>query len=339
MKPISRDTARKRQAVSAAGVRGTPGRGPDAKPDSGSADRSRRPKTTVVPGRDEGPSLLLSHSSFVDWELCPQLYRLRWVRKLAVRGAGCSGSAAEWGTAVHKGLAAWHRHGDVNVAVKAVQSHGFTPDGHLSSATAVKVLEEYIGHYGPSDECMHPRWVEREFTVPIGTVDGTNVHFAGTLDTVIVQNGEAVVVDHKTTGMGLPLWGHSQRVSAQWPGYTLGAQALTGLPCRKVVVNAISNRKDVHPRFVRFDVIVDDAMLEEWRATVLRHARDILESHRRSEWPLHRSSCGNQWSRPCEFFSVCELPCGSREKHLTRCADIVTRKPGPTERRIPMGLR
>ena len=336
---ISRPAGRARQATSVAAGPRPVGRSAMQARVSAGRDVLRRPKTVAVPGQGGGPALYLSHSSLVDWELCPRLYELRDVRKLACSSGGCTGTAAEWGTAVHRGLAAWHRHGDITVACAATASHPFAPSGHLSSATAVRILEEYIGHYGPADECMHPRWVEREFTVPVGTIGTTAVRFAGTLDMVLAKDGQAVVVDHKTTGLSLDLWSHAQRVSAQWPGYVLGVQALTGLPCRRVVVNAISNRKEAKPRFTRFDVIVDEETLAEWRQAVLTHAGDILRAHAQGAWPLHRSSCARQWERPCEFFSVCELPCGSREKHLARSADIVPRRPGPTEKRIPLGLR
>ena len=336
---ISRPAGRARQATSVAAGPRPVGRSAMQARVSAGRDVLRRPKTVAVPGQGEGPALYLSHSSLTAWELCPQLYKLRFVDNLACSAGGCTGTAAEWGTAVHRGLAAWHRHGDITVACAATASHPFAPSGHLSSATAVRILEEYIGHYGPADECMHPRWVEREFTVPVGTIGTTAVRFAGTLDMALAKDGQAVVVDHKTTGLSLDLWSHAQRVSAQWPGYVLGAQALTGLPCRRVVVNAISNRKEAKPRFTRFDVIVDEETLAEWRQAVLTHAGDILRAHASGLWPLHRSSCARQWERPCEFFSVCELPCASRERHVARSADIGPRRPGPTEKRIPLGLR
>lgn len=285
-------------------------------------------------------TLTLSHSSLRDWQVCPRLFELRYVRRLEM-GGGC-GAAAALGTAFHAALSAWHRHRRLSLALGALRA-AWPPDADQPPSWGEQVLTEYTRSYQPDPDAAKVLFAERSFCADLGTVEGPQgpvlVRFAGTLD-LLCQDvfGKPFILDHKTSSLGFQLWLADQRVSDQWPAYRLGAQALLGLTVDRVVINYLCMRKGEAQRFQRATLMLGDEEQVAWQAETLLCAQQMLGSFAAQRWPLFRASCTRQWGRACQFYDLCVLPQGSREKFLRECGDIRPRPAGPTEQKQPLGL-
>lgn len=281
-------------------------------------------------------TLTLSHSSLREWQVCPKLYELTYLRRLEMRG-GC-GTAAAVGTAFHSALAAWHRHGRAALAKAALRS-SWPAEADQPLGWGLDVLAAYIAKHSPDPDVANVVFAEKSFLVPIGYVGDTLVQFAGTLDLVCIdRNAQFFLLDHKTTSLSHGLWLSDQRVSDQWPAYRLGTEALLGRDCPRVLLNKLSTRKTDPEPFIRCELPIAQVTVEEWKVGVLACAGQMLASFASGEWPLFRASCTRQWGRACSWYEHCCLPAQSREKFLAQCGDVRPRAAGPTEQKQPLGL-
>lgn len=281
-------------------------------------------------------TLTLSHSSLRDWQVCPRLYELTYLRRLQMR-SGC-GTASQLGTCFHQALSAWHRHGRRSVAQGALRG-SWPAEAEQGIAWGEKTLDAYVATYRADPDIASVLYAERSFVFDLGTVDDVLVRFAGTLDMVCRdRQGRTFLLDHKTSALGFDLWLADQRVSDQWPGYKAGAEHLTGDRIDYVVLNYINTRTSTKDPFRRATLPLSTEGVAEWREGVLQSARQMLAGFASGVWPLFRASCTRQWGRACAWYDLCVLPVDSRERFLTSCGDVRPRPAGPTEQKQPLGL-
>lgn len=280
-------------------------------------------------------TLTLSHSSVEMFEICPQLYYLKYV--LGRSASGCTAPLL-LGNAMHRALAVWHRHRDLALATNAIGT--WDAEGEdLTPEFAEMLLEKYAKRYATDPDIVDVLFTERTFCFPLGAVGDVDVHFAGTLD-LLADPSRPFLIDHKTSALGWPIWWAGQRVSSQWPAYAWGAGGLTGNLVSEVCVNHISTRASVpeSERFTRARLSITPEAIGEWRADTLQTARAILACHESDVWPHARNACTRQHGRSCDFYNLCVLPPAVRMRDLARSGEWITRAPSPTEKRFPMGL-
>lgn len=286
-------------------------------------------------------TLTLSHSSRKAWQLCPRLFWLTFDQKLECGGCG---QAAAWGTALHKGLAAWHRHGSLTLAKGALRG-SWPADTDKPVMWGERRLIAYTEAFGkPDPDFAKIERCEAEFCYDVGQVSAPGyspvlVRMAGTADLIARDHKKKLVLgDHKSTALSSDLWLAGERVSDQWPTYALGCEALFGELPERVVLNYISTRDKDGGGIARFEVPIDKVGLAEWRRGVLADAEGMLRHYAGGVWPQFRTSCTRQWGRRCDWYDHCAQPADRQAWYREHCAEIKAREPGPTERRQPLGL-
>lgn len=159
--------------------------------------------------------------------------------------------------------------------------------------------------------------IEQPFAVPLPGLD--NCWYVGRLDKVIEDNGQRLVIEHKTTtlyrvqGNFDPNYLDSWWVSSQVKGYQFGAglyfQGIDG-----VWVDCALVHKKVHDGFRFVPISHNIALLEEWLTTTRTWATEVTEATKRwkagesveSCFKKNEDSCYGKYGA-CQFLDICRV--------------------------------
>lgn len=137
------------------------------------------------------------------------------------------------------------------------------------------------------------------------------IFYAGHLDRAAVWNGEAYVMDQKTTSLtpDARYWNQFE-LDNQMMGYAFCGQAVFGTPISGVIIDAISMGA-ASASFYRRPVQFTHENLEDWHTSALEHIEDAQLNWQYmngpndpENWPQRFTACTGKYS-PCQFFKVC----------------------------------
>lgn len=160
----------------------------------------------------ELPRVFLNQSRWKNYQDCDRLYGWEQIEGLSPDRPR---KPLVTGTAVHKAQVAIHQKGvnatSIAEAVKAAQEFyaaKMTPNGPQLPGDAETVLEGqtmlgnilpgYFKHWAHLGQVWKPLGQELAFCVEVG--EGTNVFLVGTIDNLVVLDGNLWLVDYKTMG-------------------------------------------------------------------------------------------------------------------------------------------
>ena len=216
------------------------------------------------------------------------------------------------GSAMHKGLAVIHETWEIEPAVEAMRTELGTSSGvgdldFLTSGHLEAVLRNYLDYWKDRDPFVVVEMIEEPI---IQQLDG--LWIGGIPDMVVEQEGELVVLDHKTTSsyLGSHLY-NRVKFSKQFPIYCLLLTEKLGKPVRRGICNAIYTgkyatvEKSKASKFERYSFEYSEEDLEE-TVQWIREVQSIIkhfDSIHVNRWPQHGGShCG--W---CEYKELCEV--------------------------------
>lgn len=258
-----------------------------------------RPNVEVVwPG---GPSKQGPHRVGA-FAICPQLEAFSQdlhLRTIHERPATAIGTLVHVGLAYRYGMMmpvwpSWLVYPD---PMTAIATCGWqNPEASLE---AQRIFAWYQHHY--TRNVWTPVLVEHQFEVEI---DGEP--YTARTDLLAIENGEYVLIDHKTCGKLSNGIGRDYRADRQMlTGLALSRAA--GYDVRRVVINAITKEYPV-PRFQRYDVPISEiaySRLGEDTRYYLNRMREVRaaypDPHNR---PRNWDSCVRKYGR-CDYYPVC----------------------------------
>ena len=278
------------------------------------------------------PSWMPTHDNTMmdDLDFCERLYALKHVAHRRMPGRGV---AVSFGSLMHLGLDAFYkklprlladRNSDtlIEAAEAAVQVLQEAPyedpyDDHRTRQRAIKVLIDYIAHYG----------VDVDFTKIVFTETAHDIRhrfddfpWGGVIDLWVDSEGEDWIVDHKTTsvfGNGDHYYAGFRR-SPQMMGYVLDGAELTGRWPAGVWLNVLIIHKDKH-FFDRKKIPFPHWLIEEFKRmqwlNYLKLEPKLLHMQNTQTfeadiwndtvWKPNLYNCGGKKYGPCEMYNVC----------------------------------
>lgn len=258
------------------------------------------------------------------YKTCPTLYQLRHIK--GWRGQGTS-------MPLIFGLC-WH---DAQDIVWTHAKHLSKEDLH--AAAVLKFQETWAENGMPSDPTMEEmerygmrnpmvasemlwnyidsRWsmlqrcelvaCEQPFAVPIPGMEG--VWYIGRLDKSIVDNGQQLVIEHKTTSEYKKDGGFKTTYLESWfsnpqvKGYQFGGNLFfPGL--KQVWIDAALVHKTVHNQFRFVPVEHPFPILQEWIQDTVEWIRRIQEDTRLNRFPKNEDSCMGKYGA-CPMLQIC----------------------------------
>jgi hypothetical protein len=248
--------------------------------------------------------------------VCPQLEGFGY--ELYLRPLAGYKDAAEIGTLVHVGLA--YRYG-MRLAqrpdwlVYPDGRHAIWICGQERPDTAMEALRIYDAYGAYWDRLIafgaiamwKPLLVEHQFEVSFAMPDGSTEPYTARLDLLAEENGQVILVDHKTKGKITKNTGNDYATDRQMLTQ-LALCRVYGYNVQRIVINALS-REYPEPHFGRFDVpLSSDAYnrLAIDTEHVLRQMRDVRTRHPDpTNRPRTWENCLRKYG-PCEFIPLCK---------------------------------
>jgi len=238
-----------------------------------------------------------------------------------------SGLAAQFGTAVHKALAAFYSSKasdrSLSILVDAFNSvWTLEGDDVRNSVIAEKIFRAYFETFGVDENFRvyideQGPFIEREFNVPLFTKDGVNYVLTGTIDMVLESStGELIVVDHKTTRTLGNEFLNKHSLSSQMMGYCFGLSQLTGKKVNKYIINGLQVAK-TKQTVVRFNGFISDYQFESYIKDSVTKVSSFLSCCNDGYLPRALSSECSAYGG-CSFIDVC------RASSLDEASSILT---------------
>jgi hypothetical protein len=136
------------------------------------------------------------------------------------------------------------------------------------------------------------------------------VYWTGIID-AIIDYGQILVMDHKTTSVLGPSFFDDFVLSSQMNGYVWSAKKL-GYPAEGLLLDAIAGRKPtktgVAHEYQRDRKFYEQAHLDEWERDTFTLITDFLEHLCRGYFPKSPKWCFGKYGR-CQYWDVCtQLP-------------------------------
>lgn len=245
---------------------------------------------------------------------CPRKYNFRFNRGLVGKSAMM---AADFGSAIHKGLDEWYKTGVVDLAVQVFRKE-FKEDLERDNKRTHKLGEWMLRNYAEKyqDQPFKVLATEQEFTVELP--NGNKL--IGRIDKIIEWGGVVWVMDHKTTSMLGPTFMNMHTPNLQFSGYVYAAQQLGYTKCVGVLVDALlvakgllesSTRAKLTP-LLRDFAYRGEADMAEYLQVVEKLQSDITLSEINDKWQPNWESCSDYGE--CAYRRVCKEPVELRER-------------------------
>lgn len=265
-------------------------------------------------------------------QTCPSKFDLRINQEWTVRRRS---GALGFGAALHEGLAAWYKTGEIGKALMAIneawpQEHPI--DDYRTREKCIQVMLDYVKAY-PQESFKvvgygtEDAMVEKTFSLETGMYlscydcgpdyqwDGDSepncpncgqplepIEYGGIFDTLVEFGGKIFILEHKSTSMLGSTYFHQFKPNNQVTGYVWGAQKLSGRAVGGAIVNAIGVYKASATKFERNITTRSAADIEEWMRNVKSTCEEIQFHRRTGYWPMRTSACTLYGI--CEFHSV-----------------------------------
>ena len=253
----------------------------------------------------------LDYSMTSAFRRCPLLY---WL--LHVRGKSSSqhASALNYGGLMHVGLNVWYEDHDLQKACQAMEDEEWTDpiDDFRTKERCIRKLVDYTEYYGDESEWMD-RILLNETPYEIAASDG--FRYGGKMDLLVMWQGKAWVMDHKTTSRFGSDYFDQFVLSSQMAGYIWAAQMLHGETVAGVIINCIVTHKVPKPiadQTHRQAIMYSPERIEEWRRSQIYDYHTIHQAIEADYFPPRWDNCINKYGK-CAAFEVCKVPQKNRE--------------------------
>lgn len=259
--------------------------------------------------------------------------------------------ALTFGSAHHHALDAFYSGQPLEEVKKVVLQTfvGHTPelDSWRTPEHALESMLDYIQHYKNdslrvvADEDKVP-FVERSFSLPLGEilldqvvktpkellvdpelypsssldtgsfyVRSLKVFWTGRLDLLAHDEGDLVLVDHKTSSIKGEQYYQQFEMSQATIGYIWATEQLIGRRVDAFLLNLIINRKPtrtgVGREFDRRKFYYPRYRIDEWPQDTLNNVEDFVRHLVQNKFPPRRAWCINKYGR-CPYYDVCCAP-------------------------------
>lgn len=304
-------------------------------------------KSKVIEDLQQGV-IELDNSSFTNWDGC----NLKGIFADALKLQPTRGIAPlVFGSAVHAGLEAYHREGDIENAIALAREDAISgglpnvQDEKRNLSNLDPLLRGYAVDYSMRIEKFTPLLlgdeliIETPFRLPIFKlalpykIDSDcsvireettyEVYWTGKLDMLSFWSDDNLwVVDHKTTSIMGEKFADDKQRSSQMLGYTWAArkivESLPDLTVRGVLINAIALRKNGYDYKV-FSLPMSDWAVNEWESEMKINLHiimtNLLNSLQTGVVAPTREHCVTKYGK-CPFFDVCDIKPNLRDRML-----------------------
>lgn len=289
------------------------------------------------------PTPFLTHIEGDDYELCVDNTSKELFETCAraaqyysaLRREGASERAALFrGSVVHEALGIRKRATEPDFEKSQIAhiitrylDRDFGPDEWRTADHAVDTITLYNKQWPKASEPFKilPGTTEMPFKILLGvanldsqvtTYKGTfwvrkvYIYWTGIID-AIIDYGQVLVMDHKTTSVLGPSFFDDFVLSSQMNGYVWSARKL-GYPTEGLMLDAIAGRKPtktgVAHEYQRNRYFYEQEQLDEWEKDTFTLITDFLEHLCRGYFPKSPKWCFGKYGR-CQYWDVCsQLP-------------------------------
>lgn len=314
-----------------------------------------KPFLVPVPDSPEEYLLTIDNSTIERFSVCS---RSGEYYKVHAREGRTKSAALVFGSAIHKGLDAIYQGKPFSAAATEItryfQDNPPPIEDYRTANLAIKVLDAYI-----HEELLPERrlLVARHDNLPIVEVpfehyltsfainkvckiEGQDTYvktihvaYSGKIDLIVQQpNGDAFVLDHKTTSVFNVHTTDEYYLSPQTRGYCWAAKkSFPDLEFKGAIINFIALKKPTNPaaslfergprggepplKFHRQTYFFGDAAIEEWHKNLCAILSDVLDYFQKSYFPQSYKWCVHKFGL-CEYFNVCTAPSHARSAIL-----------------------
>jgi len=196
-------------------------------------------------------------------------------------------------------------------------------DDYRTLSNLIQSLLSYMDKFNSDEGMLNIIESEHLFEIPMYQDDpifhnalDTDPYFifTGMIDLEVELNGRPWIIDHKTTGKGIPQMSSQLRRAAQFIGYTYAASkelsvrpdgflvVIHHLSAYKSKVNQTYGKPKVD--FDRIPELYTQYDINQWKLSIFKAASDIYSCKESGIWPMNFDNC-YQFGR-CTFSSLCE---------------------------------
>ena len=289
---------------------------------------------------------LFVDNSFVEKLIvCPRSLEYSYLRQ---RVPVADNAALSFGTIIHAALEYRYRNcknepptpfDEQDVSDKVLsplfEKMSFPEGDHRTHQHALEIIKHYNTIYNtehfrlmtdPKGDVM----AELSFILKLTELDTSigivPVYYTGRIDLPVLWDGQAIVIDHKTSSQLGSLYFDGQRVSAQFEGYAWAFEQLTGIPAAGYCINAIRTKEPpAKPKggwdawwsegFQRHKEYLRPGQLEEWHKNTITHIREFFWHYGNDFMPQRKKACTLYGK--CPYYDTCYLPIEQRLGELS----------------------
>ena len=245
---------------------------------------------------------------------CRKKYQYRMVLDLESKTIS---PALDFGKCIHLALESYYKNNrDLNSMITAFAENYSDKEGDdlRTVENGVKLLAQYHEVY--KNESIEILDLEVGFAVPIAHPDNPSKHiiYGGRIDGLIKWDSEIYVLEHKTTSRLGYTYFDQFRPNQQLDGYVYGARALTGLPVKGVLLNAMEPWKEVkkvsaatkkpEDHFARSPIMRNEDELIDFARDVNDIVEEIIKCEQKDRYYKTRSAC-KDFNYNCVYKDLC----------------------------------
>lgn len=249
--------------------------------------------------------MIIDSTALTTFQACPLRFRRRmrdgWRSRYQSNALG-------FGSAIHAGLAEWHRGNGLVAALQAVEQNWKDPesmDDYRTLSKCLEVMTEYSKRY--PKEVFITKMIEVPFQLDLGVrcFDGEPIEYGGIFDGLVDHTGQVFILEHKSTSMLGSQYFNQFRPNNQVTGYVWAAQQLSGANVAGALINAIGVYAKGATKFERQLTSRTQFEIDEWKQNVKHVCDEIRRAELNDTWEMRTNSCV-QYGR-CEFLNICQL--------------------------------
>jgi hypothetical protein len=271
--------------------------------------------------QEQGKERIWDYSIISSFQTCRRKFYWEHVRNLRPK---VKGLALEFGGAIHDALDAYYiapQGSGLEIAQSVFEQKFKDREGEelRTVANGKKMLEVYARKYKdePFKVLGKP---EAGFVFPIG-----DILFGGRIDLPIEWDGQAWIMEHKTTTRLSSTYFDQFELDKQPTGYIIAAEECMGRKIQGCLINVMEPWKDLirptakskapEDHFLRKPLTRSDFLKERFKLNVLRIVRDIKWCEENNEWQeAEKKEVCQYYNRPCPFLDLCKY--GENERTI-----------------------
>jgi hypothetical protein len=283
----------------------------------------------------------LDGSKIADLHLCPRKFYRRHEQHLVpkVEGLQSYANAAQFGTALHAGLACLYsgdgmvqdtcpcpglsceycRGGRIpRVLARFLVNYPVDPKEDPDSRrrdprtrdNGIEILKQYIRKYlVESKERFTVVGVELAFELEFNNGEGElEFHYVGRIDLLVTEDGKTLEPwDHKSSTMiGNEHWVSGWKLNHSMTGYMYSTHKFTEIPCVTGVINGVKVTAKIEDKsFERITTTRSEEEFREWEKEVWNAYALILMYRKNKFWPKHSPYACSAYFKQCDYYNLC----------------------------------